>query len=234
LFRKILIAAAFACMADAASANEIRIDSPTVDGVPVDWCRAWGQGCGWQGAHAFCRDRGYERALSFEVFNPGRTYLMSGDTFCSGPTCTALQSVTCKMPPGQAATAPPPLPPATLRDPARPARVRYDHPRNEGVPADACSIRGADCGWGGANKFCEFRGYDRAVDFSLYRPGTTRVAGDSANCTGPTCRALRHVVCERQNTVEPPPGPEAGSPGYAPPSPPTYPPPYGPPGADHE
>jgi hypothetical protein len=233
LFRKMLIAAALAGAAGVAAptvaaADEIRIDGPAVDGVPVDWCRAWGQGCGWQGAHAFCRDRGYERALGFEVFNPGRTYLMSGDAFCSGPTCTAFQSVTCKMAAGQAATAPPHLPPATAPDAARPARVRFDHPRNDGVPADWCSIRGADCGWGGANKFCEFRGFDRAVDFSAYRPGATRVAGDSANCTGPRCTALRHVVCERQSTVEPPPGPETGAPSYAPP---TYPPPYGPPGS---
>ena len=69
-------------------------------------------GCGWPGAHAFCRDRGYERALGFEVFNPGRTYLMSGDTFCNGPTCTAFQSVTCKMAAGQASTLPP-MRPAT-------------------------------------------------------------------------------------------------------------------------
>jgi hypothetical protein len=230
LFRKILLALACAGAASAAAANEIRIDNPAVDGVPVDWCRAWGQGCGWQGAHAFCRDRGYERALSYEVFNPGRTYLMSGDTFCSGPTCTAFQSVTCKM--TSEASAPPP--PVTPPDAARPARVRFDHPRHEGVPADWCSIRGADCGWGGANKFCEFRGFDRAVDYSAYKPGATRVAGDSANCSGPRCIGLRHVVCERQSTVEPPPGPANAPPGYAQPGAPTYPRPYGPPGSDEE
>jgi len=233
VFRKTLpalaLAAGIGAFAAAAAAEEIRIDNPAVDGVPVDWCRSWGQGCGWQGAHAFCRDRGYERALSYEVFQPGRTYLMSGDTYCTGPTCTAFQSVVCKMAAGQAATAPPPQPPATVPDTARPARVRFDHPRNEGVPADWCSIRGTDCGWGGANKFCEFRGFDRAIDWSPYKPGATRVAGDNANCTGARCTGLRHVVCERQATVEPPPGPSSASPGYAQPGPPTYPPPYGPP-----
>ncbi len=215
MFRKILIiltlAGSGAC-ASGAVASEIRIDSPMVDGVPVDWCRGWGRGCGWPGAHAFCRDRGYERALSYEVFQPGRTYVVSGDTYCTGPTCTAFQSVVCKMAPDQDAAAVPPVPPAT-------ARVRFDHPRNEGVPADWCSVRGADCGWGGANKFCEFRGFDRAVDWSSYKPGATRVAGDAARCIGPRCTGLRHVVCERQATVEPPSGP------------PTHPPPYGPPGA---
>lgn len=225
MFRKILISLACAGAASAASASEIRIDHPVVDGVPVDWCRAWGRGCGWPGAHAFCRDRGYERALSFEVFNPGRTYLMNGDSFCTGATCTAFQSVTCKMMAGQASTTPPP--PAPPPDPARPARVRFDYPRHEGVPADWCSIRGADCGWGGANKFCQFRGFDRAVDWSRYHPGATRVAGDNANCTGPRCTALRHVVCEHQNTIEPPPGlPQSAPPSHGP----THPPPYGPPG----
>jgi hypothetical protein len=214
VFRKILaiLALTLAAWTSAAAANEIRIDHPVVDGVPVDWCRAFGQGCGWQGAHAFCRDRGYERALRYEVFNPGRTYLMSGDSFCTGPTCTAFQSVTCRMAVGHASTMPPP--PAPTPDAARPARVRFDHPRNDGVPADWCSGRGTDCGWGGANKFCAVRGFDRAVDFSTYAPGVTRVAGDTANCTGPRCKALRHVVCERQATVEPPPGPESAPPGY--------------------
>lgn len=235
MFRKILCVLALALSAasawtSAAAASEIRIDHPVVDGVPIDWCRGWGQGCGWQGAHAFCRDRGYERALRYEVFQPGRTYLMSGDTFCTGPTCTAFESVTCKIALRQASTIPPP-PPATAPEVARPGRVRFDHPRNEGMPADWCSIRGTDCGWGGANKFCEFRGFDRAVDFSTYAPGATRVAGDTANCTGPRCKALRHVVCERQATVEPPPGPETRTPQYAPP---TAPPPYGPRGPDDD
>ena len=50
----------------------------------------------------------------------------------------------------------------------------------------------------------------------------------AANSAG----ALRHVVCERQDTVEPPPGP--AGPAYAQPGPPAYPPPYGPPGSEHE
>jgi len=229
VFRKTLPALALAlgvcAVAPRAAAEEIRIDNPAVDGVPVDWCRAWGQGCGWQGAHAFCRDRGFERALRYEIFNPGRTYLMSGDSFCSGPTCTAFQSITCKIG-AAAASAPTPGRPRTLPDPVRPARVRFDHPRNDGVPADWCSVRGADCGWGGAHKFCEFRGFDRAVDWSPYKPGATRVAGDTANCTGARCTGLRHVICENQATVEPPPGPSSAAPGYAPPPPGA---PYGPP-----
>jgi len=210
MFRKITramaLAAAAGALAGPAAADEIRIDNPLVDGVPVDWCRSWGQGCGWTGAHAFCRDRGYERALQYEIFTSGRTYITSSDNFCTGPTCTAFQSVTCKMPPGQTATAPPPMPPTTAPEAARPARMRFDHPRNEGTPADWCSVRGLDCGWGGANKFCEFRGFDRAVDWSSYRPGATKVLGEAAPCQGPGCVALRHVVCERQANVEPPPG----------------------------
>lgn len=222
MFRRILRALAVAGLVAPASlsaADEIRIDNPLVDGVPVDWCRNWGQGCGWAGAHAFCRERGFERALQYEIFHPGRTYIVGGDTFCTGATCTALQSVTCKMMPGQAAALRPPAPPP---DAARPARMRFDHPRNEGTPADWCSVRGLDCGWGGAHKFCESRGYDRAIDWSTYRPGSTKVLGEAVPCHGPGCVGLRHVVCERQATVEPPPGPDGAapgrpSPGYGPP-----------------
>src|ERR1043165_2038472 len=98
MFRKISRALALAALAGAIApaAADIRIDNPTADGVPIDWCTRWGQNCGWQGAHAFCRDRGFERALSYDVFQPGRTYISGADQFCSGPTCTAFQSVTCK------------------------------------------------------------------------------------------------------------------------------------------
>jgi hypothetical protein len=222
MLRNILRAAALAVGAAAgppAAAGEIRIDQPLVDGVPVDWCRSWGQGCGWPGAHAFCRDRGYEGALQYEIFKPGRTYIVNDDAFCTSPGCTAFLSVTCKMAPGQSAQNRAPMAPA---DPARPARVRFDHPRNEGAPADWCSVRGLDCGWGGAHKFCEYRGFDRAIGWSSYRPGLTKVLGESAPCRGPGCVALRHVVCERQATIEPPPGETSR---YAPP------PGYGPPGA---
>ena len=132
----------------------------------------------------------------------------AGDNFCSGPTCTAFLSVTCKMLAGQAEMEPPPAgaPPAAA-PPVRPARVRFDHPRNAGMPADWCSFRGLDCGWGGANKFCATRGFDRAVDFSTYRPGVTAVAGTSARCQGPHCVGLRHVVCEHQAAAAAPSAP---------------------------
>ncbi|MCW5773506.1 MAG: hypothetical protein KIT16_17825 [Rhodospirillaceae bacterium] len=189
-----------------AVADEIVVGDPRVDGVPLDWCRAWGQGCGWPSAHAFCRDRGYERATHYEIYNPGRTFLMRSDNLCTGPTCTAFRSVTCKLPAGLEATAPPPLPPVTQREPVRPSRVRFDYPRNAGVPADWCSIRGIDCGWGGAHKFCEFRGFDRAVSFTTYHPGASATLGDPRHCQGPGCTALRSVVCENQAVAEPPPG----------------------------
>jgi hypothetical protein len=219
---KYAVAAAVLAAATAggpAAADEIRIDRPMVDGVPVDWCRSFGQGCGWDGAHAFCHDRGYERALRFQIFAPGRTYLTGADAFCTGPTCTAFLSVTCKMAPGQSADLAPPTDPA---DAARPARVRFDHPRNDGIPADWCSFRGLDCGWGGAHKFCEARGFDRAIDWSSYRPGATRVVGEAAPCRGPTCVGLRHVVCDRHLAAREPehetPAPPMDSPhGHGPP-----------------
>jgi hypothetical protein len=207
----LVLAALGVASPNSATADEIRIDNPVVDGVPIDWCQSWGQRCGWLGAHAFCRDRGYQHAVRYETFTPGRTYIAGDDTFCSGPTCTAFLSVTCLIGTPQRDAAPPT---------SAPRRVRFDYPRNDGAPADWCSLRGEDCGWGGANKFCEYRGFDRAIDFSTYRPGFTAVLDDPTRCQGPHCTGLRHVVCERSAQVEPPPGPYSSAP-----QPPRYPPP---------
>lgn len=95
--------------------GDIRIDRPVVDGAPIDWCQSWGRGCGWAGAHAFCQERGYPRATHFELYNPGRTFIVDGNEFCTGAACTAFLSVTCMMaqpaPPPAAAVPPPYIPP---------------------------------------------------------------------------------------------------------------------------
>ncbi len=90
--------------------GDIRIDQPLVDGVPIDWCQSWGRGCGWSGAHAFCQERGYPRATHFEIYNPGRTFIVGGNEFCTGRSCTGFLSVTCMI--AQPAAPAPSAPPA--------------------------------------------------------------------------------------------------------------------------
>ncbi len=92
-----------------AQLGDIRIDHPVVDGAPIDWCQSWGRGCGWAGAHAFCQERGYPRATHFELYNPGRSFIVGGNEFCTGPACTAFLSVTCMMAKPADPSAVPPL-----------------------------------------------------------------------------------------------------------------------------
>jgi hypothetical protein len=204
--------------------SDIRIDRPTVDGVPIDWCARWGRECGWAGADAFCRERGYARAIEYEAFNPGRTFLPNGNEFCTGASCTGFASVTCReartaSPPTSRETAPGHPPPPALHDaphPALPAprvpvrsaippavppehppsRARFDYPREAGHPIDWCRHWGSGCGWAGAAQFCRRRGYQRAVDWSIYRSTSSAVLGAQTLCEGDGCQAFRHVVCD--------------------------------------
>jgi hypothetical protein len=184
----LLAAAGFAWEEPArAATGDVRIDHPTVDGALIDWCVTWGRGCGWDGAHAFCRERGYDHATHFEIARPGRTFLPNGNRFCTGPDCAGFTTVICR-PVAVANPPPPPPPPAP--------RARFDLPQHHGRPVDWCSQWGQDCGWGGANYFCQTQGYRRAIDWSVHKTGISVVLSESTRCRGPGCTAFRHVVCE--------------------------------------
>lgn len=73
-----------------------RFASPGARGLPLDWCSSYAHGCGWAAAHRFCRERGFARATSWNVYHPGQTYVPLGfDHFCRGPQCRALRDVDC-------------------------------------------------------------------------------------------------------------------------------------------
>lgn len=190
------IAAATGFSASArAETGDVRINNPTVEGALIDWCVTMGQGCGWHGAHAFCRERGYDRALHFEFVRPGRTFLPNGNEFCTGPECTGFTTVICRP---VAAANPPPPPPAP------PVRARFDGPRHHGRPVDWCGEPGRDCGWGGAHYFCQVQGYRRAIDWAVHKTGISIVLSDSMTCRGPGCTAFSHIVCD--GGIAPPAG----------------------------
>jgi len=68
---------------------------PRSHGAIVDWCAVWANACGWEGAHQFCRMRGFSRATSWDVFFAGRTYVVGDDRFCQGDACKGFRHVTC-------------------------------------------------------------------------------------------------------------------------------------------
>jgi hypothetical protein len=72
-----------------------RFEFPRSHGASVDWCAVWANGCGWEGAHQFCRQRGFSRAMSWDVFTVGHTYVIGAGRFCDAEFCKGFKQVTC-------------------------------------------------------------------------------------------------------------------------------------------
>jgi len=68
---------------------------PRAGGAIVDWCANWAHDCGWGGAHQFCHSKGFDRALSFDIFHPGRTYVIGSNQYCDGDVCRGFRFVRC-------------------------------------------------------------------------------------------------------------------------------------------
>jgi hypothetical protein len=68
---------------------------PRAGGTIVDWCAVWSNDCGWGGAHQFCRSKGFDRALSFDIFHPGHTYVIGSNRYCDGEVCRGFRFVRC-------------------------------------------------------------------------------------------------------------------------------------------
>ncbi|MGD9636731.1 MAG: hypothetical protein AB7P21_30360 [Lautropia sp.] len=81
---------------------------PQVYGLSVDNCAVWGTNCGWGGAHQFCQAQGYPGARSFQMYRPGRTYVIGARATCTGSFCVGFSQVVC----ASAAQVSPPAPPA--------------------------------------------------------------------------------------------------------------------------
>ncbi len=68
---------------------------PRSHGAIVDWCAVWAHDCGWASATQFCQSRGFERALHWEIFHPGHTYVIGSDQYCNGDACKGFSFVRC-------------------------------------------------------------------------------------------------------------------------------------------
>ena len=74
-------------------------------------------------------------------------------------------------------------------------QVRFDNPRIEGAIVDWCSTWAQNCGAGGANLYCQRRGYSQAVNWGTFNPGRTWVIGSDRLCEGDFCVGFSHVTC---------------------------------------
>jgi hypothetical protein len=72
-----------------------RFDFPRSHDASVDWCAVWANGCGWEGAHQFCRRRGFSRATGWNVFAAGHTFVIGDGRYCDGDFCKGFRYVVC-------------------------------------------------------------------------------------------------------------------------------------------
>jgi hypothetical protein len=71
-------------------------NNPMVNGVIVDHCVNWGTNCGLVGASNYCRRMGMSRAVSFNTFSPGRTWVMGDNKLCQGSYCRGFSQIVCE------------------------------------------------------------------------------------------------------------------------------------------
>jgi len=178
----LLIAAALASAGSASA--DMRYYNPRINGAIVDWCTHWATNCGWGGAHQYCRMRGHPRATSWNVYNPGRTWVVGSNRFCNGGFCRGFSQVTCASIGGT-----PPPPGGDVR--------RFSYPRMNGAIVDWCTHWATNCGWGGAHQLCRQYGFARALSWNVYQPGRTWVMGSHRFCNGGFCRGFSQVTCRR-------------------------------------
>lgn len=166
--------------------------NPQANGATVDNCAVWGTDCGWGGAHQFCRTQGYSAARSFQLNNPGRTWVIGSQRYCDGPNCVGFSQVVCISGPGVSG-----------------GDVTFNAPQANGMAVDNCAVWGTDCGWGGAHQFCKTQGFAAAKSWTLYNPGRTWVIGSQRVCEGGSCVGFSQVICTNGGGVVTPP-PMAG------------------------
>jgi hypothetical protein len=170
-----LLVAALSVLASQARAQVVRFSSPMINGAVVDNCASWGTDCGRGGAEQFCRQQGLGAALSWQLNNPGRTWVIGSNRHCEGGGCVGFSQVECAA--------------------SGPAVARFMPPLVNGVIADNCESWATNCGRGGADLFCRQQGLGAATGWSLNRPGRTWVIGSNRACEGGNCVGFSHVDC---------------------------------------
>jgi hypothetical protein len=181
-----------AVFASVVHAEQRRYNQPRVNGIPVDRCSPWGENCGQGGADAFCQEQGFDRASAWNLYRPGRTWVIGSNQVCQGGDCQALSYVDCAR-----------------NSPTYPGSASggetFTFPRANGLPVDRCATWGENCGQGGADQFCATKGFARAGHYETYRPGRSYVIGSRRVCEGNDCEALRRVRCVGDSGSNSPP-----------------------------
>jgi hypothetical protein len=70
--------------------------APTVNGLPLDYCRIWAAECGKPAADEYCRRRGFRESVHFEVgYDQPNTWSIGANRLCNYPQCDRITLVRC-------------------------------------------------------------------------------------------------------------------------------------------
>ncbi len=83
------------------AAQSVRtFQTPKINNVRLDWCKHWGRQCGGPAATLYCKEKGYDRAKSWQIDpNVGArdqaTVVFGDGRICRAPNCSSFRSITC-------------------------------------------------------------------------------------------------------------------------------------------
>ncbi len=150
-------------------------NNPKVEGYGLDYCREWTQNCGWPAAHAFCKSKGYRKAIDYKwVKDNQKTRIIHGGQVCDAQFCDRISQVVCQ-----------------------PKTVTFNNPKVKGYSLDYCREWTQNCGWPAAHAFCKSKGYRKAANFRWVKDNQkTRIINGGQVCDAPFCDRISAVVCQ--------------------------------------
>lgn len=158
-----------------------RLVRPKQGNQLLDWCFDWGTGCGEKAATAWCKSKGYGKALTFFKWNDAGTptRLIGSGAVCDQAYCDAFRSIVC----------------ATV------GSQTFSEPKQDSQRLDWCYSWGAGCGGQAASSWCKSKGFNggassftMAPDIGATQP--TRLLSTGAVCDQGYCDGFSSITCD--------------------------------------
>ncbi len=158
---------------------------PMFGGDRLDWCLNWGVGCGKPAADAYCVKKGFQKSKYYlkasNIGNFARTRLITTGAVCDQGFCDGFKKITCSKP--------------------APTAKMFFKPKFQGNRLDWCVNWATGCGKAAADKFCEYKGFDKATGFTkannIGQSKPTRLIGTGAVCDQGFCDGFKRIRCTK-------------------------------------
>ena len=183
-----------ACAMPALAGTETTtVNKPVWKGHLLDWCLTWAADCGKPAADKYCQSGGYDKSIGFTKWdNPGQsTRLIGSNQVCDEAECDGFQSIQCSK---------------TVADSGSSGgsggsddgeEVTFKKPKYKGKRLDWCKTWATDCGEAAADAFCQYKGFDGAIDFvEAVDIGNTKVIGTGQVCSDQSCDGFKKITCQ--------------------------------------